>query len=68
MTEKNSEPQLADEARTALLKGVINAAEAGNGESAKAMAEAFVIIDKSTPSESSSGGPVVNYSSRPRTR
>jgi hypothetical protein len=49
MTDK-SESQLADQARTALLEGVIRSAT-GNGTAAKAFAEAYAIIDASAPTD-----------------
>ncbi|GGQ38544.1 hypothetical protein GCM10010279_54830 [Streptomyces mutabilis] len=51
MTDNRSEPQLADQARTALLEAVTRAAEAGNGESARALAEAYSILKVQAPTE-----------------
>ena len=50
MTENQSEPQLADQARTALLEAITRAAEAGHGETAEALAKAYDIVNKSAPS------------------
>lgn len=67
MNEKKSEPALADQARTALLEAVITAAETGNGEAARDLAEAYVIIDKAAPRQSG-GVPAVVQSTVPRRR
>ncbi|MFD5266747.1 hypothetical protein [Streptomyces sp. NPDC058335] len=57
MSTQNSEPQLADEARTALLEAVTKAATAGRGEEARALAEAYAILNTSAPSEQHSPDP-----------
>lgn len=44
MSEKSSEHQLADKARTALLEGIARAAEAGDGTKAKGLAEAYATL------------------------
>ncbi|MYU21202.1 hypothetical protein [Streptomyces sp. SID8352] len=59
MSESTSERELADQARTALLEGVIRAAESGSGETARNLAEAYVILNDSAPRENKEGD---NYS------
>ncbi|WCN06059.1 hypothetical protein [Streptomyces sp. M92] len=51
MTENQSEPQLADQARTALLEAITQAANGGNGETARQFAEAYSILKANAPSE-----------------
>ncbi|MGX1116401.1 hypothetical protein RKD37_001764 [Streptomyces ambofaciens] len=51
MNDNQSEPQLADQARTALLNAIRQAAEAGNGETAQALAEAYSILKTQAPTE-----------------
>ncbi|MEE4598229.1 hypothetical protein V2J94_41410 [Streptomyces sp. DSM 41524] len=65
MTEKSSEQQLANQARIALLEGITRAAEAGNGETARAFAEAYAIFRKEAPGDSENDDRVVtSYSDR----
>ncbi|MER6832699.1 hypothetical protein ACFT8V_03995 [Streptomyces griseoincarnatus] len=49
MTENQSEPQLADQARTELLQAVAKAAAAGRGENARQLAEAYAILKVNAP-------------------
>lgn len=58
MTENRSEPQLADQARTALLDAISRAAEAGHGENARHLAEAYALINSNAPTEAK-GAPTV---------
>ncbi|MFD8027824.1 hypothetical protein ACFV3F_03540 [Streptomyces sp. NPDC059717] len=51
MSTQNSEPQLADEARTALLAAVIKSAKADRGQNALALAEAYAVLNTSAPRE-----------------
>ncbi|MFF5980856.1 hypothetical protein ACFY78_18625 [Streptomyces olindensis] len=51
MSTQNSELQLADEARTALLEAVTKAAKAGRGEEARALAEAYAVLSTTGPRE-----------------
>jgi len=51
MTQNQSEPQLADQARTALLEAVAKAAQGGHGENARQLAEAYSLLKMNAPSE-----------------
>ncbi len=59
MTENQSEPQLADQARTELLQAVAKAAAAGHGENARQLAEAYSILKVSAPAETKGAPSVV---------
>lgn len=49
MTELDEERKLAHEAKKALLREIVDAAESGNGETARAMAEAAVALANRWP-------------------
>ncbi|NEB57653.1 hypothetical protein G3I48_36070 [Streptomyces griseus] len=51
MTENQSEPQLADQARTSLLEAITKAAQAGRGENARNLAEAYALINPQAPTD-----------------
>ncbi|HEX5561798.1 MAG TPA: hypothetical protein VFX52_09155 [Nocardioidaceae bacterium] len=51
MTENQNEPQLADQARTALLEAITKAAQAGCGEIARNLADAYSILKANAPTE-----------------
>ncbi|MGW3191602.1 hypothetical protein ACWDBT_27555 [Streptomyces ardesiacus] len=51
MSENQSEQQLADQARIQLLEAIKRAAEVGNGETARQLAEAYSIVNASAPTE-----------------
>lgn len=44
MTENSSEQQLADQARIAVLEGLVKAANAGQGDDTRAFAEAYAVL------------------------
>jgi hypothetical protein len=56
MSETTSEQQLVDQARTALLEGIVKAAKAGEGDTARALADAYDIVSATTP-EAANDGP-----------
>jgi hypothetical protein len=58
MTENQSEPQLADQARTALLEAITKAAQSGRGENARQLAEAYALINSNAPT-GAKGAPTV---------
>lgn len=55
MTENQSEPQLADQARTALLEAITKAAQTGRGENARHLAEAYALVHSNAPTEAKPG-------------
>ncbi|GAA3956768.1 hypothetical protein GCM10022384_07350 [Streptomyces marokkonensis] len=55
MTENKSEPQLADQVRIELLNAIGSAAEAGHGENARYLAEAYAIVTSNAPTEAKPG-------------
>ncbi|MEU9640939.1 hypothetical protein [Streptomyces sp. NPDC048188] len=51
MTENQNEPQLADQARAALLEAITKAAQTGRGENARHLAEAYAIVHSNAPTD-----------------
>ncbi|HZF92070.1 hypothetical protein [Streptomyces sp.] len=64
MTDNQSESQLADQARAALLDAITKAAQSGRGENARHLAEAYGIVTKSAPRNAETAIGTAQYDDR----